>query len=141
MDVDAVVMHRDRGASAVEYAIMISLVAIVIVVGLVFFGSRVFGLFADSEDAVSQAMEPETVKAPMAGTIDDEPDEEETSDACASLPGRQPSGFDCSLPLNVNAIFLGNGKGKVRYACPDNYTLIRGQKLEQQKICILTTAR
>ena len=38
----------ERGASAVEYAIIVSLIAVVIIAAVTFFGQRTNGLFQDS---------------------------------------------------------------------------------------------
>lgn len=42
-----------RGASSVEYAIMVSLIAVVIIAAVTFFGSRTNGLFQKSCESIA----------------------------------------------------------------------------------------
>ena len=50
----ATTSRRDEtGASAVEYALVMVLIALVIIVAVTFFGSRTTGLFRDSCDTLS----------------------------------------------------------------------------------------
>ena len=44
-----------RGASAVEYAIIVSLIAVVIIAAVTFFGQRTNGLFRDSCTSLAAA--------------------------------------------------------------------------------------
>lgn len=133
--------HRERGAVSAEYALLVSLIAVVVIGGVAFVGTQVFGLFSDTEDAIARATEPITVSAPLAGTIEDAPPVIDGTDACPSLPGTQAASFDCTLPLNVPAVFVGNAGGKVKYTCPGaEYQLVRGQKLELNKQCVLKSA-
>lgn len=46
-------VRSERGASAAEYAILISLIAVVILVGVTVFGTSVNGLFTTGCDAVA----------------------------------------------------------------------------------------
>jgi pilus assembly protein Flp/PilA len=47
------VLRRERGASAVEYAILVGLIAIVIIASVTFFGQRTAGLFQRTCDSVA----------------------------------------------------------------------------------------
>lgn len=135
----------DRGATAAEYAVILGLIAAVIIVSVAILGFSVFGLFATTEDTLASATGPETVSVPLAGTIEEQtPAEEEqdpSADSCPNLAGLQPAGFDCSLPVTVAALTIGKGGGKAKYTCADsiNYQLVRGQKVERNKTCILKT--
>ncbi len=121
---------------------LVSLIAVVVIGSIAFLGVQVFGLFSDTEDAVAQATQPVSVSAPLAGTIEEAPLGMDGTDACPSLPGTQAAGFDCTLPLNVSAVFISNAGNKVKYTCPggDLYQLVRGQKLELNKQCVLKSA-
>lgn len=137
----------DRGAAAAEYAVIVSLIGVVVLGAVAVLGVQVFGLFADTEDAVAQAVEPASVSVPLNGTVALSSDgslsgDVVAEDVCGSLPGNQPAGFDCSLPRFVPAVPITKSSSKVKYVCRDsvNYELVRGQKLEQNKMCRLTTA-
>lgn len=45
--------HDERGASSAEYAIIVSLIAVAIILAVVFFGESVAGLFSDSGSSVA----------------------------------------------------------------------------------------
>jgi pilus assembly protein Flp/PilA len=45
----------ERGASAAEYAILVSLIAVVIIAGVTFFGQATSGLFQKTCDSVSSS--------------------------------------------------------------------------------------
>ena len=45
----------ERGASAAEYAILVSLIAIVIIAGVSFFGQRTAGLFQKTCESVASS--------------------------------------------------------------------------------------
>ena len=47
-------LRRDEGASAVEYALLIALIAGVIVLAVVFFGQQVKGKFVSTGSCISQ---------------------------------------------------------------------------------------
>ena len=49
---------RQRGASAVEYALMATLIAIMLVGAVTLFGDGVGGLFGDSQSSFSDAVNP-----------------------------------------------------------------------------------
>ena len=121
---------------------LVSLIAVVVIGSIAFLGVQVFGLFSDTEDAVAQATEPITVSAPLAGTLPNTPPTNSV-DSCPSLPGAQPAPFDCSLPLNVPAVPVGNSGNRIKYTCPNDglYQLVRGQKLELNKQCVLASAQ
>ncbi|MBU2696662.1 Flp family type IVb pilin [Nocardioides sp. WV_118_6] len=51
--------HRDeRGATAVEYALIVTLVAAMMVGAVLLFGGGVGGLFGDSQQSVEHAVTP-----------------------------------------------------------------------------------
>ena len=51
-------VKSDRGASAVEYAIMIAMIAAVIIVAAVFLGQKTSGTFSCTADAISSKSAP-----------------------------------------------------------------------------------
>lgn len=77
-----------------------------------------------------------TIAQPLEATVDS------GTDSCVDLPGLQPGGFDCSLPLYAPALDLAASNLKARYQCADhaNYQLVGGQAVEADKRCILRSA-
>lgn len=75
------VRRSDVGATAVEYALIISLIAVVILAAVVFLGDSVRGAFDDTDVA-------------LIG---------EVVDACPDLQGDQPEGSDCGDNALVDA--------------------------------------
>jgi pilus assembly protein Flp/PilA len=49
---------RQRGASAVEYALLATLIAVMVVGAVALFGGGVGGLFGDSQSSFSDAVSP-----------------------------------------------------------------------------------
>ena len=48
-------LRHDTGATAVEYALIMALIALVVITAVVFLGSSVLGLFDTSASSVSDA--------------------------------------------------------------------------------------
>ena len=46
----------DRGATSVEYALLASLIAVVVIVAVVLLGTNLFGLFNDTATSYSDAI-------------------------------------------------------------------------------------
>ncbi|HEU5108775.1 MAG TPA: Flp family type IVb pilin [Micromonosporaceae bacterium] len=51
--VQALLAARDRGATAVEYALIVAVIAMVVVVAAIALGDSIADLFDDAEDCVS----------------------------------------------------------------------------------------
>lgn len=47
LQVKVVALRDDRGATAVEYGLMVALIAVVVIVAVTFLGKQVSGLFQD----------------------------------------------------------------------------------------------
>ena len=48
LQVKVVALRDDRGATAVEYGLMVALIAVVVIVAVTFLGKQVSGLFQDA---------------------------------------------------------------------------------------------
>lgn len=47
--------RQDRGATAAEYAVIVSLIAVVAIAGIVLLGDSVLGLFTRTADSIADA--------------------------------------------------------------------------------------
>jgi len=52
LHVKVAALRNDRGATAVEYGLMVALIAVVIIVAVTFLGTQVSGLFQDTATKV-----------------------------------------------------------------------------------------
>ena len=50
--------HNERGASMVEYALLVALIAVVAFVSVELFGDAVYGSYSSTSNEVSSAMNP-----------------------------------------------------------------------------------
>lgn len=143
--------RSDKGLTRLESAVMTSLLIVGLAVGAVFlFRAYPNGLTGGTLNAqggsagqITTADAPTQVNVVAPGTIAVPPGEKRSRrDACPDLRGRQPAGFDCSLPLYVPALDLSAVRVKARFQCPDadNYRLVKGQTVQPDKKCILKTA-
>lgn len=57
--------RRDRGATAVEYGLLVGLIAVVIILAVVFLGETLLDLFEKVGKGIA---DPDTLKAPAGGT-------------------------------------------------------------------------
>lgn len=142
--------RSDKGLTRLESAVLTSLLIIGLAVGAVFFlrayPNGLTGGIVAQDGATAQAASgnaPLRVNVVAPGTIEvPSGDRRSRRDACPDLRGRQPAGFDCSLPLHTAALDLSAVRTKARYQCPDrvNYRLVKGQTVQPDKQCVLKTA-
>ena len=140
-------IRSDRGRTRLESSILTTLVIVglLVVLGLMirpYITSVAASAPAAAQDAPVAAEGPQQVSVVAPGTIALPGTVADGSDACPDLRGTQPEGFDCTLPLYVRALDLTATRPAAPYACPDpeNYRLVRGQKVEKNKRCVLKTA-
>lgn len=147
--------HSDRGMTRLESNLLVA----VLVIGAVIGASVLFRTYSsavgETEHATVQDGQPFThqvaAEAPIAvnvvaaGTIAQPLAEvaDDGVDTCAELPGVQPAGFDCSLPVYVPALDLAASHVKGRYQCADRtrYQLVGGQSVQPGKLCVLKTVQ
>ena len=51
-------LQSDRGATAVEYGLLVALIAVVIIVAVIFLGGQLSGVFNDVGESISSANTP-----------------------------------------------------------------------------------
>ena len=153
--------RSDRGLTRLESAIVMSVVIVGLLVGA---GALIRDYTTTVRDTGQTSAEvasplvldlpdppvfdlpgaPVTVAVPAAGTVAQPPGSAKATgkDACPDLRGKQPAGFDCTLPLIVPALDLSAVREKAPYQCADaeNYRLVKGQTVQRDKKCILKTA-
>ena len=140
----------DRGATRLEVAFVLALLLVVGSLAMAAGGTTVFGWARSAPDAVgpvdergpsagASAAAPVSVNVAAAATIGELDD---GTDTCARILGIQSRGFDCTLPLYVDAMDKPGPVGKVKYYCADSsmYHLVGGQRSALHKKCVLTTA-
>lgn len=145
-------MSSDRGMTRLESNIVAGVLIIGLAVGFAVLFRTYSTTLGETEHATVQDGQPFRHEAPAepiavnvvaAGTIAQPLDARSGSgaDSCADLPGVQPSGFDCALPIYAPALDLAASHLKGRYQCADhaNYQLVGGQAVEADKRCILKT--
>ena len=141
----------DRGATRVESIALGLALSLVVAVGAVLIGWQYFDIMGDTQHAVapldgttvSTGAEPVAVSVVQAATVEQpvtSPDDD--VDACGSIPGFQPHGFDCAMPLFVDALERTSTAQDTRFLCADsiNYQVVGGQDEGERKLCVLKTA-
>ena len=141
-------LGTDRGLTRLESTLGTVLVVVVLAVAavtLIRTYSTTLPGQASAQGSVQVEDAPVAVSVAAAGTIatPPKPEKRARTDACPDLPGRQPAGFDCTLPLFVPALDLSAVRVKAPYQCadPENYRLVDGQAVQKDKRCVLKTAK
>lgn len=146
----------DRGMTRLESNLLMAVLIVGVVIGASVLVRTYSSTVSETEHATVQegkpyehdavaADGPVSVNVVAAGTIAQPVEKmvDASVDTCEALPGVQPQGFDCSLPLQVPALDVAASHLKGRYQCADrvNYQLVGGQAVEVDKQCILKSAQ